>query len=209
MNCSGKHAAMLACCVANGWPTEGYLEPDAPVQQALIAAVEQLAGEPVRHLAVDGCGAPQHALTLPGLARAFGRLTTAAPGTPEARVAAVMRAHPVLVGGRERDVPTSCRASTGCSPRTAAEGVYAVALPDGRPSRSRSTTVRRAPGCRAGRGAAGARGVGRGARPLRHRAGARRGARRRRGAARSCRPDWCALKDGRGPLRASALIRAT
>src|SRR5580698_5581356 len=25
MNCSGKHAAMLATCVANRWPTAGYL----------------------------------------------------------------------------------------------------------------------------------------------------------------------------------------
>ena len=26
MNCSGKHAAMLATCVKNGWPIETYLE---------------------------------------------------------------------------------------------------------------------------------------------------------------------------------------
>ena len=31
-NCSGKHAAMLATCIANDWPTETYLEarPPAP-----------------------------------------------------------------------------------------------------------------------------------------------------------------------------------
>ena len=25
-NCSGKHAAMLATCCVNGWPTDGYLD---------------------------------------------------------------------------------------------------------------------------------------------------------------------------------------
>src|SRR4029077_11285880 len=28
MNCSGKHAAMLATCAANGWPTQTHLAPD-------------------------------------------------------------------------------------------------------------------------------------------------------------------------------------
>ena len=35
MNCSGKHAAMLATCVANGWPTDTYLAVDHPLQQAI------------------------------------------------------------------------------------------------------------------------------------------------------------------------------
>ncbi|GAA3051050.1 hypothetical protein GCM10020000_35230 [Streptomyces olivoverticillatus] len=30
MNCSGKHAAMIAACAANGWPLETYLAPRAP-----------------------------------------------------------------------------------------------------------------------------------------------------------------------------------
>ena len=131
MNCSGKHAAMLACCVANGWPTAGYLEPDAPVQRALTAAVEELAGEPVRHVAVDGCGAPQHALTLPGLARAFRRLATAADSTPEGRVARAMRAHPVLLGGSDRDVTHLEQGVPGLVAKDGAEGVYAAALADG------------------------------------------------------------------------------
>ena len=32
MNCSGKHAGMLTACVAQGWPTVGYLSPDHPLQ---------------------------------------------------------------------------------------------------------------------------------------------------------------------------------
>jgi len=131
MNCSGKHAAMLATCTAAGWSTEGYLDVQHPLQVALQATIERLAGEPVAHVAVDGCGAPQHALTLPGLARAFSRLVTAAPGSPQRRTADAMRAHPFLVGGTERDVTLLMQAVPGALAKDGAEGVYAVALADG------------------------------------------------------------------------------
>ena len=32
MNCSGKHAAMLATCVVRGWDTATYLDPQHPLQ---------------------------------------------------------------------------------------------------------------------------------------------------------------------------------
>jgi len=129
MNCSGKHAAMLATCVANGWPTEGYLAPDHPVQRAMTATIERLAGEPVRHVAVDGCGAPQHALTLTGLARAFTALVTG-DGTCR-RTADAMRAHPDLVGGPGREVTRLMAGIPGLVAKDGAEGVFAAALPDG------------------------------------------------------------------------------
>ena len=44
MNCSGKHTAMLLTCVARGWPLAGYADPDHPLQVAIRAAVEDLAG---------------------------------------------------------------------------------------------------------------------------------------------------------------------
>jgi L-asparaginase II len=131
MNCSGKHAAMLATCRARGWPTHGYLDPAHPLQVALTAAVERLAGEPVPLVAVDGCGAPQHALTLPGLARAFARLVTAPAGTPERRTADAVRARPDLVGGTGRDVTLLMQGVPGLLAKDGAEGVYAAALPSG------------------------------------------------------------------------------
>jgi len=81
MNCSGKHAAMLATCVQNGWPTRDYLDPDHPLQQAIRHTVEELAGEQAAATGVDGCGAPLFALTMTGLARAFRALVLAAPAT--------------------------------------------------------------------------------------------------------------------------------
>ena len=54
-------------------------------------APERRAGEPVAAVGVDGCGAPLFGLSLTGLARAFGALVRADPGTPERRVADAMR----------------------------------------------------------------------------------------------------------------------
>jgi L-asparaginase II len=129
MNCSGKHAAMLATCVQNGWPLEGYLAADHPVQQAIQRTIERLADEQVQHVAVDGCGAPQHALTLRGLARAFAALATG--GGALRRTADAMRAYPHLVGGTGRDVTRLIAGVPGLIAKDGAEGVFAAALPDG------------------------------------------------------------------------------
>jgi L-asparaginase II len=128
MNCSGKHAAMLAACVVNGWPTDSYLAPDHPMQRALTANIARLAGEPVAHLAVDGCGAPQHGLTLPGLARAFLALVCAEPGSPERRVADACRVHPHLLAGTGRAPSRLIEAVPELLVKDGAEGVYAGAI---------------------------------------------------------------------------------
>ena len=124
-NCSGKHAAMLATCVAGGWPVDTYLEPEHPVQRAIRATIEKLTDETAGATAVDGCGAPLFATSLVGLARAFAALATT-------RVAGAMRAHPDLVGGTGRDVTAAMRDIPGLMAKDGAEGVYAAALPDGR-----------------------------------------------------------------------------
>ncbi|MEV1026592.1 asparaginase [Streptomyces sp. NPDC050264] len=131
MNCSGKHAAMLATCVVAGWSTDDYLDPGHPLQRTLRDTLEDLAGEKSTAVGVDGCGAPLFALTLTGLARAFARIATAPAGSPEARVAAAMNAHPEYVGGTGRDVTDLMRSLPGAVAKDGAEGVYALALPDG------------------------------------------------------------------------------
>lgn len=133
-NCSGKHAAMLVTCALAGWPTSGYLAPEHPLQRAVRAGVEELVGEAVEHVTVDGCGAPLLSTTLLGLAHGFARLALAAQATPasaEGRVAAAVRTRPGLVGGTGRDVTAFCEAVPGLVAKDGAEGVYAAALPDG------------------------------------------------------------------------------
>lgn len=130
-NCSGKHAAMIATCVANGWPVEGYLDPGHEVQRVIRAGVEELTGEPVRHASVDGCGAPLLATSLRGLARGIAAVATGADGTPEGRVAHAIRTRPWLVGGSGRDVTAFLEAVPGLVAKDGAEAVYAGGLPDG------------------------------------------------------------------------------
>ncbi|RYP85213.1 asparaginase [Nocardioides guangzhouensis] len=131
MNCSGKHAAMLATCVVNGWDLATYRDPAHPLQQAIAATFSDLTGEPVEHVAVDGCGAPLLSASLTGLARAFRTIAVATAG-PEARVAAAIRSHPEFVSGTRRDELALLRAVPGAIGKAGAESCYAVALPDGR-----------------------------------------------------------------------------
>ena len=77
MNCSGKHAGMLATAVRNGWSLDDYRDPAHPVQLAARDTIGELSGERPERIAVDGCGAPAFAISLTALARSFGRLAAA------------------------------------------------------------------------------------------------------------------------------------
>jgi L-asparaginase II len=131
MNCSGKHAAMLATCLVNGWDIDTYLAPDHPLQQGIRTTFEELTGDPVDVLAVDGCGAPLLSASLAGLASAFRTVATAEEG-PERRIADAIRAHPAYVSGTRRDERALLEAIPGAIGKAGAESCYAVALPDGR-----------------------------------------------------------------------------
>ncbi|WP_405664732.1 asparaginase [Streptomyces sp. NBC_01166] len=132
MNCSGKHAAMLAVCVRNGWDTATYLDPAHPLQRLVGEVVAEAAGEPVASIGTDGCGAPLMAIGLVGLARAFRAFVLAEPGTAERRVADAMRAHPEYVAGTRRPDTWLMREVPGTLSKMGAEAVQALALPDGR-----------------------------------------------------------------------------
>src|SRR4051794_11297705 len=129
MNCSGKHAAMLAACVAAGWPAEGYLDRDHPLQQAIEARLADAAGEPVTAVVVDGCGAPQHALSVTGLARGVLSLVQASEGGRDRSVADAMRAEPWFVAGTGREDTDLMRAVPGLLVKGGADGVHVAAVP--------------------------------------------------------------------------------
>ncbi|MET4096314.1 asparaginase [Arthrobacter sp. UYCu712] len=138
-NCSGKHASMAATCVINGWPVQGYLDPSHPLQKLVAETVRELTGEEPAGVSTDGCGTPLFALTLRGMARAFGRLASAGVHTfappadgAEAAVADAMRRHPEMVGGGGRDVTNLMRLAPGLLAKDGFEGVQLVGLPDGR-----------------------------------------------------------------------------
>ncbi|MYW03825.1 asparaginase [Streptomyces sp. SID3343] len=130
MNCSGKHAAMVAACVASGWPVDTYLDADHPLQVLVRQGIEESAGEAVTHTSVDGCGAPVFAMTLTGLARGVRALALASDG-PGHTVAAAMRAYPQYVGGDGQANTEVMRLLPGTLAKGGAEGVLVAATTAG------------------------------------------------------------------------------
>ncbi|WP_159943008.1 MULTISPECIES: asparaginase [unclassified Nocardiopsis] len=131
MNCSGKHAGMLAACVAGGWSTKDYLEPEHPFQELVRRTIEDLCGEPVAHTAVDGCGAPQLAVSLAGLARGLWRMRTAPADSPERAVLDAMSAHPLYVAGSDRVDTDLMTRMPGLVSKIGADGVLVLSAATG------------------------------------------------------------------------------
>ena len=131
MNCSGKHAGMLATCVANNWPIENYLSQDHPLQLAIKEEFENLAGEKISKITTDGCGAPLFLISMQGLANAFYNLAISNDPVHKQVVAACL-AYPEMVAGIGRSDTELMKTVPGLFLKIGAEGVQAAFLPDGR-----------------------------------------------------------------------------
>jgi L-asparaginase II len=129
MNCSGKHAAMLAACRVNGWDEGTYLDIDHPMQRAVRDTVEEYSGEIVDMVGVDGCGAPVFPLTLTGLAQGIAGLTGGADADGAHLVAAVL-ASPWAIDGVGR-ANTVTIERLGIFAKLGAEGVMVMGVPGG------------------------------------------------------------------------------
>lgn len=135
-NCSGKHAGILALCVAIGADPATYLDPENPAQQRILQFCAKMLGERREDLAfaVDGCGIPVVAATLQQAARAYQRL--AAPDDLEPETARSLRqvrdamiAYPEYMSGTGEFDAALIRAYGGslvC--KGGAEGVFAAAI---------------------------------------------------------------------------------
>ena len=146
-NCSGKHTGMLAQAKYHGWPTEGYVRPDHPVQQRCLAEVARWTGVPEHQIgvAVDGCGVSCFALPLRNMALAYARLgqvrnaefgmrsdARADPlRTPHSalRILDAMLRHPELIAGEGRPCTEIMRAHPNrVITKVGADGVYSALL---------------------------------------------------------------------------------
>ena len=135
-NCSGKHAGMLACCTMHGWPRQGYIAFDHPLQREIRAAVAAFSGVPESglHAGIDGCSAPNYALPLVHLARSFAKLATSEGDDPQfgrapARLRDAMVAHPEMVSGEGRsDLMLSQAGAGDWIAKIGAEGVQAIGV---------------------------------------------------------------------------------
>ena len=130
-NCSGKHAGMLITCQKNGWDMNTYLELDHPLQLAIKNEIEDLAGEKVSAVSVDGCGAPLFAISLIGLAKAISNLVKSKNDIYKQIVLACTK-YPELIAGDGRLTTRMMQAIPGLFMKEGAEGVQVCALSDGR-----------------------------------------------------------------------------
>jgi len=83
----------------------------------------------VTAVVVDGCGAPQHALSVTGLARGVLSLVQAPEGSRDRSVADAMRAEPWFVAGTGREDTDLMRAVPGLLVKGGADGVHVAAVP--------------------------------------------------------------------------------
>ena len=130
-NCSGKHAAMLATCVVNGWDRENYLEPEHPLQVAIRHEMQTLSGQEITLVTADGCGAPLFAMTMRALATAIHHVTISSDPVHQEVIAAA-RAYPELVAGAGRTTTLMMQRVPGLFMKDGAEAVEVFSLPDGR-----------------------------------------------------------------------------
>ena len=130
-NCSGKHAGMLITCQHNGWDMKRYLDLNHPLQVAIKNEIEELSGEKVSTVSVDGCGAPLFAMSLMGLARAISNLVKSTDVVYQQIVSACTK-YPELVAGDGRLTTRMMKAVPDLFMKEGAEGVQVCALRDGR-----------------------------------------------------------------------------
>ncbi len=131
MNCSGKHAGMLATCVANGWDIKTYLNADHPLQVAVLNEIESLVGAKVSNKTFDGCGAPLFAVTTRELATAI-RNITISKDPVHIEVMNAARAHPEMVAGEGRLTTRTMQSVPGLFMKEGAEAVEVASMADGR-----------------------------------------------------------------------------
>ena len=123
-NCSGKHAAFLAACVAGGFDTATYLAANHPLQQLIVQVLEEYSGEKNLHSSTDGCGAPLHTITVEGLARAIAKFTET-----DTDVVDAMLANPWAVG--DSNSLDAIVMKHGMVAKIGAEGVFVIGLKSG------------------------------------------------------------------------------
>lgn len=129
-NCSGKHTGFLTLNQYLGGNPE-YLEPDHPVQRAVLQRFDEVTRETSQGFGIDGCSAPNPAVTLAGFATALAWFANAHTESPAGRLRTAMMIHPELVAGETRACTELMRAMPKkAALKTGAEGVFAAILPE-------------------------------------------------------------------------------
>ncbi len=137
-NCSGKHAGMLLACRLLDLPAAGYLTPDHPLQRMVLTELRQFArldDGPIE-IAIDGCGAPAHRLSLAAAARGYAALVDPQAAGLDAercraagRVVEAMTTAPWMVAGAGRFTTRLMEVTGGrILAKEGADGFYAAGV---------------------------------------------------------------------------------
>jgi L-asparaginase II len=137
-NCSGKHSGMVCTCSHVGDPVAGYLDVDHPHQQRIARVLADFCGDgfSAKRYGIDGCSAPNWAIPVAHLAKAFAVYITGEGLSPSrkaatSRIARACMARPDMVAGPERLDTLAMTALPGkVFMKTGAEGVYCGAFPE-------------------------------------------------------------------------------
>jgi L-asparaginase II len=134
-NCSGKHSGFLTVTHHLKAGPE-YVEIDHPLQKAVREATEDACGEAIAGWGIDGCSAPNFAMTLAGLGRAMARFAIAREGhgvreSAMHRLTRAMAQNPEYVSGEGQTCTELMRAMDGrVAIKGGADGVYVAIVPE-------------------------------------------------------------------------------
>lgn len=133
-NCSGKHAGFLTLGKHMGASLD-YVDPDHSVQKAVKSTIEEMCGEDSPGFGIDGCSAPNFAVSLAGFARGLARFASLNANSTREKAATRLRnammSHPGMVAGKGRACTELMQAaSVKCVVKTGAEGVFAAIIPE-------------------------------------------------------------------------------
>lgn len=134
-NCSGKHLGIIAYCLAEGYPIEGYWEPSHPAQLKIAALISLLSGCPLEklHAGIDGCGLPVFGMPLRNAATIY--LSLACPELIEdhevrqacREAVALMTDYPAMIAGTDR-ICSELLLDANIVAKGGAKGIYCFAL---------------------------------------------------------------------------------
>ncbi|MGI8789070.1 MAG: asparaginase [Pyrinomonadaceae bacterium] len=136
-NCSGKHAAMLAFCRNANADITTYEHFEHPLQKAILQTVEEFTDVPADKIkfGIDGCAAPNFAIPVAAMAKAFARLVAPPESFDEATkkacriIVSAMLNCPEMIGGTDRLDTMLMQAGGGkLISKIGAEGVYSAAV---------------------------------------------------------------------------------
>jgi L-asparaginase II len=131
-NCSGKHAAMLAFAKHIDADINTYESPENPLQHAILESVAAITDVPVDKIkiGIDGCAAPNFAVSMQAMAVSFARLVNpqnlSRPLQDACeRISSAMAKFPELIGGTERLDTILMQAANGAIiSKVGADGVW-------------------------------------------------------------------------------------